>query len=138
MWINLKTQPLLLCFKIFHAIIILFSFKMNYQYFFYSKAACTGKLRGFYVVLQLGTLWLDVSWENRPSTLKFKGGGQGSGDMHLCMSPCDLRPKFKFKHCEKNLKKSCMFTEHIKIIPKKFRSKFETYITKQKREICHK
>uniref|UniRef100_A0A453KWL9 Uncharacterized protein n=1 Tax=Aegilops tauschii subsp. strangulata TaxID=200361 RepID=A0A453KWL9_AEGTS len=29
------------------------------------------------------------------------GRGQGSGDMHLCMSPCDLRPKFKFKHCEK-------------------------------------
>jgi hypothetical protein len=50
------------------------------------------------------------------------------------MSPCDMRPKSKFKHCEKIWKKSCTFTAHIKITPKNFRSKFETYIEKQKRE----
>jgi hypothetical protein len=52
----------------------------------------------------------------------------------FCMSPCDMRSKFKFKHCEKIWKKSCMFTAHIKITPKNFRSKFRTYIEKQKRE----
>jgi hypothetical protein len=45
-----------------------------------------------------------------------------------------MRSKFKFNHCEKIWKKSCMFTTHIKINPKNFRSKFETYIEKQKRE----
>jgi hypothetical protein len=52
-----------------------------------------------------------------------------------CMSPCDMRFKFKFKHCEQIWKKSCMFTAHIKITPKNFRSKFETYIEKKKRNL---
>ena len=38
---------------------------------------------------------------------------------------------------KKSEKKTCMFTAHIKITPKIFRSKFETYIEKEKREICH-
>jgi hypothetical protein len=45
---------------------------------------------------------------------------------------CGLNPNLNI--AKKIWNKSCTFTAHIKITPKNFRSKFETYIEKQKRE----
>jgi hypothetical protein len=73
----------------------------------------------------------------RAVKLLLEPSGEGlhfSSGSEVTCTPCDMRPKSKLKHCEKIWNKSCTFTAHIKITPKNFRSKFEIYIEKQKRE----